>query len=145
MKLERSFDADVMSKTLSNYPEIVDNDFNASEWLADLRNIAIASDDSFGVLEPLNADGVYEVHIFFEVRGKEAFDLAIAMLHEVFDNYEVRCLVALTPEFKPRMAEINKQLGFKEYQSIVKDGIPTKVFAMSIDEFKQAYKAEETI
>jgi hypothetical protein len=85
-------------------------------WVENPRNILWEEDGSVG-LATYEYPGFYTLHWFFKVRGKEAHDLAVRMVDDLFTNHDaeaVRGITKTTPEFRgARLAA--RRLGMKSY------------------------------
>lgn len=134
-RLERSFDVDLLSGVLNKYPDIVGEAFNPHEWLDNDNNVALVSDDNFGLFE-FEYPGVYTGHYFFgTARGKEAFELSRKMLNEIFVNHGAQAIRGLVPMNKRGSAFMTRKLGFTSHDVLETTVGPCELFVMTLDEF----------
>lgn len=124
--IQRSTDADFLQRTLDQYPELVQN-FDAKEWLTEGANILLRSQNNLALFEKIG-NGLYEGHMFFKVRGREAITLALRMLKEL---EEARTVVAIIPSWNRKSQWIVRQIGFNYNGPIEKVNGPHEMFIYS--------------
>lgn len=137
MGIERSYDADTAREYAGVIPRNLNMDWDA--WLADHKNVMITDDKNVG-LATYNYPGVYTVHWFFTVRGREALDLAIKMLDYFFKNYDVKTVMGITHEDIRGARWLARQVGLKSYGMIECLDGPNELFCMTKDEFYERQK-----
>lgn len=111
----RSFDPKVFEEAVKPYPNVFKTEnFDFKGWLEDLNNIMYEEDGSVGLC-CWEYPGVYTVHWFYKVRGKEALNLARKMIKDLFEDKNVKTLRGLTEVSLKPARWAARQLGFKSY------------------------------
>ena len=83
------------------------------DWVASENNWALIDDHgNIGLLD-YQRPGVYEPHLYFSDRGREALDRAKAMIAWVFDNTDAQELRGKTPILKRGAWWVVRMIGFK--------------------------------
>lgn len=88
--------------------------------------------------------GVYNIHWYYNVRGRQALDLATAMLVKLFNDYDAQVIRGIVRvDLKPsrwgaRQVGL-KSLGIFRYE----DGTENEVFYTTKDEFLNKIKEEK--
>jgi hypothetical protein len=106
----------LVCKAMVQYAEKITG-FYPADWLANDKNIALASDEGDVSLFEWQEElpGSVCGHFFFFCRGKAAKQLALQMIDEVFTNYpEVNRIVGLTPMDNKPALWMTRQLGFTD-------------------------------
>lgn len=85
----------------------------AAEWLANPDHFALVEGNDLGLCMGA-LPGPVHVHVFYQSRGKEAFDLARRMLQYVFDAGATEIL-GETPAKFPNAVRFAQLLGFELY------------------------------
>lgn len=120
----RTFDYFTITKAVAQYAEEIVG-FDPGEWTDNEENVALTNDNyDVALFERLhlNPVAVYG-HYFFWSRGKEARKAANNFLEEIFTgDYGVQVILGLTPVNNKGALWMNRQLGFKEL-----DTIPTTI------------------
>jgi hypothetical protein len=93
--MRRTTDPEDLAIAIANDPEYF-KDVSITKWLTDPDNICIIEGEDVSLFD-YKTEGVYWGHYFFTSRGKEASDLAKAVLEHVFNEYPVVLIVGLTP------------------------------------------------
>lgn len=117
----RTTDKSLVTEAVSQYRRAAEN-FDPEPWLMLEDNIALTNDNKDIALferNEANAKAVYG-HYFFWSRGKQAVKAAKQFLEEVFatKHYGVEVIVGLTPVDHKAALWMNKQLGFKEVDTL---------------------------
>lgn len=133
----RSFDPEAVANGLANYEKTVGDEFDPVVWLKDDRNVALQAGESFGIFQ-YEIPGVYTGHYFFSMRdrGKRAKALALEMLDEFFENYDVKVLRGLTPLQNRAARWMTRQLGFQSFGAVTTLAGPCELFIMTRDQFR---------
>jgi hypothetical protein len=109
-----------VKKAVSQYAEEIAN-FDPEEWLAAMDTVALINDnDDIALFERQqhNPISVYG-HYFFWSRGKEARKAAKEFLKEAFTgDYGIEIILGLTPVTNKGALWMNRQLGFRELETI---------------------------
>ncbi len=133
--MNRTFDPVLVS--LSVNTEI--DDFVATEWLNDNKNIALTDGKGNVVLFQHEFPGVVQGHYFFNnARGKEAVHLSKEALEIIFNTYGIQSIFGLTPIHKKGALWLSKHLGFKSYGQVEASIGPCEMFVLSRKEYKWA-------
>lgn len=101
--IERTADPGVVN-------ELVGVDF--SEVLAEPLHVCLI-DGSSGAIFMWRGPGIYEVHVFFEVRGREALDLGAAMLARMESDHGGRLFWAMVPDDDRKVKMFTRLMGWK--------------------------------
>lgn len=127
---------ELIETTAEVYPELLEDAlFEAGPWLSDLSNIALTDGKgSFGLFT-YEYPGVYSAHYFFKVSGKEALDLAMDMLTEMFVNRQAEAIRGLVPSERMDVRWMTRQLGFTSYGEVDTNVGPCIIYICSLDEF----------
>lgn len=110
--IRRTFDpADVARQTDKHMGELLC--FWPPDWVGSELNYAIV--DNHGNISLLDyvTPRIYEVHIYYEDKGREAFDRARAMLDWIFAETPALMLVGKTPVLHKAAWFFARKLGFK--------------------------------
>lgn len=114
--MRRSYDSEVFKRCVSFYPKEFKYDietFDFEDWLSG-NNIMYVEGDSVGLLS-FEYPGFYTGHWFFQVRGREALNLATEMLNDLFKNYDAKVVRGITPIYNQKAIRAAKLLGFKSH------------------------------
>jgi hypothetical protein len=132
--ITRSEDLGGLLQTMK--PHLPINGFNPFLWLLNDKNICLTDGDGNFTLFEYVRDGVYNGHIFFVARGKEAIRISKEMLEYVFTEYPVKTLVGYTPLCKKGALWLMQHLGFKKYGTIfINEGEENQVWGMTQEMF----------
>lgn len=86
--------------------------------LAKEDNLMLVSGSNVG-LAIYDGPGIYTVHWYYDVRGREAIDLGKAMIGMMFDHHGAKLLRGLIKTRLKASAWACRQLGFKSYGTIM--------------------------
>lgn len=112
----------------------IDRDFDFESWVNNPKNIMWEEGSSIG-LATYEYPGVYSLHWFYTVRGKEAMALAREMVNDLFTNHPARAVRGLTP-VKNRAARLAARwLGMKSYGILTFPEGDHELFCMTKEEF----------
>lgn len=127
--MERTFSLDKIEETvLEMNPEM--EGFSKEGFLTD--DIALTDGESYALFEK-DSDGLYTGHYLFKKRGKEAHDLAVTFLRELFSV--AKAVKGIVDKENRRVSLFTRRLGFKKYTEIpIKDKIG-ELFIMTKSEF----------
>lgn len=132
--MKRSYDADLMKTLVSQFPDEFKYDtetFDYQGWL-DTNSVMYVEGDSVGLCTR-EKKGIYSVHWFFKHRGREALNLAVRMLDDLFDNVGAKIVRGITPVDNRAARWAARQIGLKSY-GIEGD---KEIFIMTKKEFKE--------
>ncbi len=102
-----------------------------SEVLSEPLHICLIEDDS-GAIFAWRGPGIYEAHIFFGVRGREAWELATRMQDEI-KKYGARKLWSLIPENDRRICLFLRRLGWASGGILKTKNGEQELFTMEIE------------
>lgn len=85
--IKRSFDLDLLLRA-TDLPEIHSSREDFKTWFYMPKNLMFAEGENVG-LATYELPGMYNIHWYFKVRGREALNLARDMLENLFENYGV--------------------------------------------------------
>jgi hypothetical protein len=132
--MERSFDP-VIAK---NAVEVIEQNkgLDWQLWLDDHRNVMLVDGGDVG-MATFEYPGFYNLHWFFESRGRAAIKQAHAMMDKFFKDFDVSVVRGLTPiDIKPARW-LARQIGFKSYGTVEYPDGPYELFIMTKQEFKE--------
>lgn len=134
----RSYDGDGIDAYMRETPSLSGFLNDMHEWVNNDNNVALEEDGSFGLFT-YELPSVYAAHYFFRARGKAAFDLAVRMLRTIFDEYDARVIIGLTPvENKPAIW-MTLRIGFTKGGVVTIDGKDYQLFTLGRDAFKEIH------
>jgi len=111
-----------MHKLLCFWPE---------DWVKSPVNYSIVDNHGNIALLDYVREGIYEVHIYYEDTGKEAFDRARAMLDWIFQETPAQLLVGKTPVLEKAAWFFARKLGFKRVSVIETNWGPMYMSSLS--------------
>jgi hypothetical protein len=111
--IERVRDVERVNRLLARDFEGVD----FSEVLAEPLHVCLVEGES-GAIFAWRGPGIYELHLFFEVRGKAAMSLLRAMIARMFIEYGARLLWALVPADDRKVRLFARLMGW-EHRGVV--------------------------
>jgi len=111
--IKRVFDLPLLLRA-TDTPEFADQREVFTEWFDKPKNLMFADGDNVG-LATYEYPGVYSVHWFYQVRGREALDLGRAMCQNLFDNYGAETLRAIIEKRLKASRWATRQIGFKSH------------------------------
>lgn len=132
----RSFDPELAYKFAGMLPR--NNGMDWQAWLDNHRNVMLVEGENIG-MGTYEYPGLYNVHWFYTVRGREALNLAKEMLDHLFTNYDVQAVRGLTPVEVKGARWLARQVGLTSYGILEFPDGPYELFCMTKDEF---YKKE---
>ena len=110
VEVKRSFNPEAIHEAIDGYADV-----DMWDWVLNDRNVALTDGSENDGLFEQNSDGVFYGHYFFtSARGKSALFLARAILSEMFDKYEAKIIIGLTPEENRKARWISRKLGMKD-------------------------------
>lgn len=123
-------------------PEIVNEmlrrdwpDADYSEVLAEPLHICLVEGDS-GAIFAWRGPGIYEAHVFFAVRGRQAFNLALRF-QEAIKELGARKLWSLIPESDRKICLFLRQLGWSAGDVLTTRDGPKQLFTMELETCRQ--------
>lgn len=118
MTITRTADPGLVATAIAEYPV---QGLNIPEWVANPANVALTNNEGDVSLferqwrKPNTVCG----HYFFKSRGKEALEVAQAMLKQIFTgSYDIDVIIGLTPVEHKGALGMNKRLGFTSHGQI---------------------------
>jgi hypothetical protein len=131
----QSSDPSLLREVCEVHKDIVGN-FDSDAWLLRPGNIMYVDEDSKSVaFANFEYPGVYTVHWFFTVHGREAIDLADAMATKLFKETDAKALRGLTRSDLRHAKITARRLGMKPYGTIIHDNREYEILCMTKDEF----------
>lgn len=132
--IERSFDLDLLLKVTAPYPDLCPpEDFVT--WFNIPRNLMFREGDSIG-LATYEFPGMYSVHWYYTVRGKDAVDLGRRMIGNLFENYGAEILRGFVKTRLRHSRWAIRQLGFTSHGKLMfPDGDENELFFITKDEY----------
>lgn len=85
--IKRSFDLELLLRA-TDHPNIHSSREDFVTWFNMPKNLMFAEGENVG-LATYELPGIYNIHWYFKVRGREALNLARDMLENLFENYDV--------------------------------------------------------
>lgn len=128
--MERSYNAALMREAMGEFADEVDCD----EWVGKLANIMVVEGDNVG-LAAYEYPGVYSVHWFYKVRGREALKLAERMLDFVFTHYGVETVRGMTETRLKAARWAARQVGYTSHGVVEKGGKEYELFTLTKGDF----------
>lgn len=137
--IKRSFDLDLLLR-VTDLPHIHSNQDDFKIWFDNTNNLMFADGENVG-LATLEYPGVYTVHWYFKVRGRDAIELAKRMLKNLFENYGAETIRGIVRVDLKASRWGARQVGCKSV-GIFKfaDGEDNEVFIVTKDDFLKGYK-----
>jgi RimJ/RimL family protein N-acetyltransferase len=109
--------------------------FWPDDWVKSPDNYSIVDDHGNISLLDYVQEGIYEVHIYYEDTGAEAFARAAAMLDWIFRETPARLLVGKTPVLERAAWYFARKLGFKRVAVIDTEWGPMYMSTMSKEQW----------
>lgn len=137
--IHRSFDLKKLLQIVEPYTDLCPiEDFVT--WFSRPKNMLFLDGNNAGIAS-YQYPGVYMVHWYFSVRGRQAIDLGKAMIKNLFENYDAETVCALIKTKLKASRWAARQVGFKS-QGIVMypDGDENELFTLTKDEFLNSGK-----
>lgn len=107
-----------------------------SDWLNDLRNVAMTNEAGDVALFEFRGKGIYCGHYFFLSRGREAVKAAKSFLSEFFSECG-SIIIGFTPTDKKAAVWLTRHLGFSHISDEDIDGRPHRVSVMTRKDFDE--------
>lgn len=98
-----------------------------SECLANELNVLLACGEG-GAVFAWRGPGIYEVHVFFEQRGREVLTLSHAMLAKMREEYGARLFWAMVPDASRKVKMFTRLMGWKSLGPINPPHGPCELF-----------------
>lgn len=83
-----------------------------SIFMDDPLNVCLAEGEG-GAMFAWRGPGIYEVHVFFEQRGRAALDVCAAMLETMRRDYKAAHFWTAVPEYDRRAIMFTRLMGWK--------------------------------
>ena len=134
MMPERSFDWRRMKEACA---EFNGPNFDYEGWIANHYNIMYTLGEDVGLLT-FDFPGVYTGHWFFKSRGRQALDVATAMLEDAFELRGAKAVRGITPIHLKGALWLAKRIGFSTVGTETwPDGEECEVMVLTKDAFNQ--------
>ena len=111
-------------------------DADFSEVLAWDRNVCLCVGEG-GAIFVWRGPGIYEVHCFFEQRGKEVRDISNSILAMMARDYGAKLVWAAIPDESRKVKTYVRWLGFKSVDHAVFPHAPCEIFIWESDQCLQ--------
>lgn len=129
--IRRETDPEVVNRLLQrDYPTL-----DYSEVLAEPLHICLVEGDS-GAIFAWRGPGIYEAHVFFSVRGRDALDLAARMQADMQER-GARKLWSLIPDDDRRVKLFLRHLGWKPGGQFKTRNGPQEYYSMEMQPCRQ--------
>lgn len=137
--IKRSFDLDLLLRA-TNLPEIHSNQEDFRTWFDMPKNLMFTEGENVG-LATYEYPGVYTVHWYYKVRGREAIELGKRMLKNLFDNYGAETVRGVVRTDLKASRWAARQVGYKSV-GIFKfpDGSENEIFILTKQELLDKMK-----
>jgi hypothetical protein len=133
LNMEFSPDLPTLKKLFSEYSGIV-GDVTPEQWLSYPKNMMYREGDSVA-LATYEYPGMYTLHWFFKVRGREALNLARKMLTIFFKESDAKAIRGLTRKDLKQACWAARQLGMTSWGDIQINDDRYELFTLTKDEF----------
>lgn len=132
--IARSFNPEIMRQALLMLPD--DNsDIDCDAWVRNHNHVMLVDGDNIG-LATFEYPGLYTVHWFYTVRGREAIKLARRMLDVMFTEYGAQAIRGITAKDLKAARWLAKQVGLTSYGEYVGwDGQAYEIQCITKQEF----------
>lgn len=140
--IKRSFDLDLLLRA-TDLPEIHSTRQDFITWFNMPNNLMFAEGENVG-LATFDYPGLYTLHWYFKVKGREAIDLAKRMLANLFENYGAEAVRGLIREDLKAARWACRQVGLKSHGLIeFPNGQKDELFTITKDEFLNSLNKEK--
>lgn len=137
--IKRSFDLDLLLKLTLPYDLAPKEHY--VQWFNMPKNLMFVEDDNAG-LATYEYYGVYNVHWYFTVRGREAIELAKRMIVNLFENYDAELIRGMIETKLKASRWACRQVGLTSHGIIVDPRFgEMEMFTATKDEFLRKVKA----
>lgn len=137
--IKRSFDLPLLLK-LTNVPGIHATAEDFKTWFNRPGNVMFSSGENVG-LATYEYPGVYSLHWYFTVRGRDAINLGKAMIVKLFKDYGAETVRGFVREDLKASRWAARQLGLKSYGVITfADNEPNELFIATKDDYLNQLK-----
>ncbi len=108
-----------------------------ADWLADERNIAIVQGDDI-VLFDYEGEGLYQIHLLLESRGRKAITAIREAFRRMFDDHGAQALFGMVPDFRRDVKLVSRWVGGRPAGKRSTEYGPCELFIVA----KTAWKGE---
>lgn len=137
--IERSFDKALLLEVTKDLRHMV-AEATLEEWWANPSHLMFVEGKNVG-LATCEYPGVYTVHWYFDVRGRDAIRLAQRMVKNLFENYDAKAIRGLTRVDMKAARWAARQVGMKSMGFVTHaDGVETEIFCATKEEFLEGLK-----
>lgn len=137
--IERSFDKDLLWEATEELRYMLPKEKLDDFWSRP-HNLMFVEDGNVG-LATLEYPGVYSVHWYFKVRGRDAINLGKRMVANLFENYGAETVRGVISKHLKASRWACRQLGFKSYGFVTyADGEENELFCATKKEFLEGLK-----
>jgi hypothetical protein len=84
-----------------------------TDWLAFDGNIPIVSDAGDVTLFDYQSDGIYEIHVLYVSRGREAIKQAVEAIRIMFERQGASLIFAMAPIIRPEVRLLARWAGMR--------------------------------
>ncbi len=137
--IRRTFDPEDVARQTNKHMEKLPC-FWPDDWVASDKNYALIDDHNNIGLMDYYKPGIYEVHIYFEDRGKEALDRLKGMRDWVFHNTDATVLVGKTPVLEKGAWLLTRLAGFTRVGTIETRFCPMFMSTLSKEDWQKLCK-----
>lgn len=126
----RSTDTEQFERQMEEFRDIIE-DLDVKGWLENPNNICLVDDrGNIGLLD-YASPGLYNVHCFFQDRGKDAIKHGRAMLKYAFHYDEVKVMRGLTPLKLIGARWFNRKMGMQSEGVLYYGDEPSELFILT--------------
>lgn len=131
----RSYDPELLRKKTKDYRDFFP-DWLIEPWVNDRRNVVYLEGDNIG-LATFEYPGVYTVHWFFTVRGREAIRLAKKMADRLFQETDAKGIRGMTRSDLKAARWALRQVGMKSLGTVTTDKGEYELSYMTKEQFME--------
>ena len=106
------------------------------DWLADNRNIPVVVDEDVTLFDYESA-GMYQVHVLYKSRGRQAIDRAKEAFAEMFTKHNASVIIGLVPDFRRDVKLVARWTGGKNTGLVETEHGPCEVYVWTDEMWKR--------
>jgi hypothetical protein len=106
-----------------------------ADWLADESNIPITFDNGDILLFDAEGDGIYQVHVLFQSRGRKAIEHVREAFRIMFTEHKCSLIFGLVPDFRGDVKLLARWTGMRsagERWALEGPGLPETKFELFV-------------
>lgn len=138
--IRRSFDLPLLLRATTGVPGISTTPQEFEDWFNTPLNIMLTEGENVG-LATYSRPGIYIIHWYYKVRGREAIDLGKKMLKHLIDHYDAKLIVGFVKTGLKASRWAARQVGMKSQGFVTfADGDENELFTTTKDDFLKGYE-----